>query len=71
MPKSTLPIHQTRFIISVMVRDPDSGREVEIEIRKDLTTGMLVGVDTHFSSGGWKDIVDPYTGNARLNIGRG
>jgi hypothetical protein len=62
------PTHPTIFVIRFIVRDPTDGREVEIEVRKDMVTGMMVGIDHNFLAGGWTQMTEPYTGNANLNI---
>ena len=40
--------HPTKFVQLVIERDPDSGLEVELEIRKDTVTGAMIGLDGSF-----------------------
>lgn len=40
---------KTKFVTVVMVTDPDTGGQVEVEIRK-LETGLLIGLDGCFLS---------------------
>ena len=35
--------HKTKHVASVTVNDPDTGHEVEIEVRKDITTDRWLG----------------------------
>jgi hypothetical protein len=47
MTQRTAP-HPTKFVQLVTVGDPDTGLEVELEIRKDAVTGALAGLDGSF-----------------------
>jgi hypothetical protein len=42
--------HQVKaiFVTQIMVKDPDSGGEVELEVWKDPSSGGLVAYDTSF-----------------------
>ena len=62
--------HPTRFIQRMMVCDPETGIEHEIEIRKDTVNNMLIGLDITFVEGPWTDVFCPYTGRYKLDIGR-
>ncbi len=37
--------HETKFVKCITVIDPDTGGECEVEIRKDIVSGALVGLD--------------------------
>ncbi len=37
--------HPTKHVAIITVTDPDSGQAIEMEIRKDMQTGLLVGLD--------------------------
>ncbi len=72
MAKKPSPVQETKaskFVIQIMVTDPDSGLESEVEIRKDVQTGLMVGID-RAAIHGIIDIPHPYHDHARLNISR-
>jgi hypothetical protein len=66
--KSKIPAHPTKFLRLVTVRDPDSGLDVELEIRKDLVTGALVGLDGSYLDQDLGPIFDPYNRGEELEI---
>jgi hypothetical protein len=66
--KSKNAAHPTKFIQFVNVRDPDSGLDVELEIRKDMTTGALVGLDGSYLDQEVGPIYDPYNPGEELEI---
>jgi len=51
-----------QYIEDVMVRDPDTGGFVEVEIWK-LPSGAMIGVDASYLDQVTEVIVDPTTGN--------
>jgi hypothetical protein len=65
-PKTTA--HPTKFIQLVTVRDPDSGLDVELEIRKDLAFGALVGLDGSYLDEDVGPVFDPYNRGGELEI---
>lgn len=60
--------HATKFIKTVTVTDPDSGGEVEVEIRKDMVTGAMVGLDGSYLEQNVGDIFDPYNAGNKLDV---
>lgn len=52
---------------SVLVEDPTTGGTVEVEIRKDLATGAMVGVDASFIEQlDLETVWDPYNSRERI-----
>ena len=62
------PAHQTTFIKSITVQDPDTGNDVDLEIRKDNVTGAVVGIDGSYLSNTEDIVFDPYNQGATLNF---
>jgi hypothetical protein len=60
--------HPTKFVQLVIVRDPDSGLEVELEIRKDTVTGAMIGLDGSFLDQDVGRVCDPYNPGEELEI---
>jgi hypothetical protein len=52
--------HPTKFIKVIKVKDPDTKATVELELRKDLITGAIIGIDGSFLSGTQLPVYDPY-----------
>ena len=57
----------TRFVQHVTVIDPDSGSEVQLEVRK-LATGGLVGIDGSWLDADMGELYSPYDSGVRLDI---
>jgi hypothetical protein len=66
--KPKTPAHPTKFVQHVTVRDPDTGLDVELEIRKDVATGALVGLDGSYLGQDVGPIYDPYNRGEELDI---
>jgi len=47
------PTEETSYIKTITVTDPDTGGDVEVEIRKCLNSGAMVGIDASFLEQGW------------------
>ena len=60
--------HPTIHVKTVTVIDPDTSEPVELEIRKDLTTGALVGLDGSFLEQLDADPRDPYNAGQSLIV---
>jgi len=57
----------TKFVKSITVTDPDTGGEVEIEIRK-LDTGAMVGIDGSYLEQDVGAVYSPYDKGIKLDI---
>ena len=60
--------HPTIHIASVTVLGPDTGGQVEVEIRKDQVTGAMVGIDGSYLEQDVGPVRDPYNPNTILVI---
>jgi hypothetical protein len=60
--------HPTKFVQLVTVRDPDSGLDVELEIRKDTVSGAMIGLDGSYLEQDVGPIWDPYNRGEQLAI---
>jgi hypothetical protein len=60
--------HPTKHIKTVTVIDPDTGNEVEVEIRKDTVTGAMVGLDGSYLSNTDGLVFDPYNQGDELEV---
>ena len=60
--------HPTIRVTTVTVIDPDTAGPVEVEIRKDLTTGAMVGLDGSFLEQLDADTRDPFNAGAVLIV---
>ena len=61
--------HRTRHVTTVTVTDPDTAAPVELEVRKDLVTGAMVGLDGSYLEQEVGPIFDPYNAGEQLLIG--
>jgi hypothetical protein len=50
----------TKHVRTITVRDPDSGGMVEVEIRKCMESGTLVGIDGSFLEDDFAEVNNPY-----------
>ena len=57
----------SKYITTVKVIDPDSNKEVEVEIRK-LETGGILGIDCGFLEKTSKDVYSPYKPGYYVNV---
>ena len=57
----------SKYITTVRVIDPDSDQEVEIEIRK-LATGGMLGIDCGFLEKTTKKVYSPYKPGYYVNV---
>jgi hypothetical protein len=57
----------TRYVTTVTVIDPDSGGEVEVEIRKIDESGAMVGIDGSYLEQDVGEVNNPY-GDGELCI---
>jgi hypothetical protein len=60
--------HPTKHVQTVTVIDPDTGGEVEVEIRKDMVTGAMVGLDGSYLENDVGEVHDPYNGGELLDV---
>ena len=60
--------HSTKFVKHITVPDPDTRLPVELEIRKDLVTGAMVGIDGSYLEQDVGPVYDPYTRGEELEI---
>ena len=60
-------VHPTKFIKCVTVTDPDSHAPVQVEIRKDMVTGAMVGIDCSYLEQEVGPVCDPYNLGCRLD----
>jgi len=58
---------KTKFVDIITVVDPETGLEVEVEIRK-LETGAIVGIDGSFLEHDIGPIYSPYDRGVQLEI---
>ena len=58
---------KTKYVTKVTVIDPDSGGEVEVEIRK-METGAMVGIDGSYREQDVGPVYSPYDKGVKLNI---
>ena len=59
-----LPELQREYVSDVIVKDPDTGGDVDVEIWKDQTSGGMFGVDSSFIEQVRDvDIPSPFTAN--------
>lgn len=60
--------HPTVMVAHITVKDPDTGGDVEIEIRKDKVTGAMVGLDGSWLEQFDEPAADPYNPGQFLDI---
>ena len=60
--------HSTKCVAIVTITDPDTGNPVEIEIRKNQVTGLMVGLDETILKDLDAPIYDPYNKHEMLDI---
>ena len=64
------PKHKSIWVAHVTVTDPDTKLPVEVEIRKDLETGAMVGLDGSFLAqmDEQDTVCDPYNPGELIEI---
>lgn len=50
----------TKFVMTITIMDPDTGNPVNLEIRKCMESGALVGIDGSFLEQDVAEIRNPY-----------
>ena len=55
-----MKLEKTKFISHITVIDPDSNMPVELEVRKCLLSGAMVGVDGSFLEQDVDTVNNPY-----------
>ena len=60
--------HNTKFVQAIQVIDPDTGLECEMEIRKDLSNLLLIGIDGFYLSQDIGPVLCPYEPGVELII---
>jgi hypothetical protein len=58
----------TKYLTSVIVKDLDTGRNVEVQIHKDPSTGGLFGIETLHIPAVTGEIQSPFDANTRLKL---
>lgn len=58
---------KTKFVKHITVQDPDTGADVELEIRK-LETGGMVGIDGSWLESGQEPTYSPFDKGVELII---
>ena len=66
--KVSLQKHPTKYVSSVTVIDPDTNAPVELEIRKELHTQAMIGIDASFLEQDVGPVYDPYNPHTELEI---
>jgi hypothetical protein len=58
----------TKWVGVVTVCDPDTGLPVQVEIRKDMESGAMVGIDCSFLESDVGPVYSPYNYGSVLEI---
>lgn len=60
--------HPSKVLQEVSIMDPDTGNIVTLEVRKDLETGALVGLDGSYLENTDEPVYDPYNFGHQINV---
>jgi hypothetical protein len=59
---------RTKYITTITVTDPDTELPVEVEIRKDMDSGAMIGIDGSYLENTDNDVYSPYNFGEVLEV---
>ena len=65
---SSTDVTESKYIGKVTVTDPDTDAPVELEIRKLVVSGAMVGIDTSYIEQEVDEVYSPYNENTVIDI---